>query len=85
MARIHSPGDIAACRALAVLGLLALDTAGSEDGTLPPETVRDSTRSIWGASYHPFSGAARLPRTKTSAALAAILIPFWKDTHDSVV
>lgn len=58
------------------LRLPALGIAGSEDGSTPPDLVRETTDLIPGSQFHLIRRAGHLPCVDRSAEFAAILTEF---------
>lgn len=58
------------------LRLPALGIAGSEDGSTPPDLVRETTDLIPGAAFHLIRGAGHLPCVEAPDAYAGLLAEF---------
>ena len=63
----------------ASLTLPTLAVAGSEDGSTPPDLVRETADLIKGAKFHLIKGAGHLPCVDKSEEYAATLTAFLKD------
>lgn len=64
----------------ATLRLPALGIAGSEDGSTPPDLVREMVDLIPGSQFHLIRGAGHLPCVEKPDEYAAVLTKFLKDT-----
>jgi 3-oxoadipate enol-lactonase len=64
----------------ASLRLPTLAIAGSEDGSTPPDLVRETAALIPGARFHLLRGAGHLPCVEHPRAYAELLAGFLKDT-----
>ncbi len=62
------------------LRLPALGIAGSEDGSTPPDLVRETVGLIPGAQFHLIRKAGHLPCVEQPVEYAAVLTKFMKDT-----
>lgn len=62
------------------LGLPTLAIAGSEDGSTPPDMVRETCELIKGARFHLIRGAGHLPCVEAPQQYAAILADFLRET-----
>jgi 3-oxoadipate enol-lactonase len=60
------------------LPLLAI--AGSEDGSTPPDMVRETAALVPGSRFHLIRGAGHLPCVEQPAAYAAVLSDFLRAT-----
>ncbi len=58
------------------LTLPTLAMAGAEDGSTPPDLVRETAALIPGSSFHVITGAGHLPAIEQPAAVAALLSGF---------
>jgi 3-oxoadipate enol-lactonase len=63
----------------AALRLPVLAVAGSDDGSTPPDLVREMADTIPGARFALVRGAGHIPCVEAPEALAAILTDFMKD------
>jgi 3-oxoadipate enol-lactonase len=63
----------------AVLRLPVLAIAGSDDGSTPPDLVRETAESIPGARFELIRGAGHIPPVEAPEALARVLTPFLKE------
>lgn len=61
------------------LRLPALGIAGAEDGSTPPDLVRETTELIPGAKFHLIQRAGHLPCVERPAEYAKILSQFLRD------
>ncbi|MEM0948108.1 MAG: 3-oxoadipate enol-lactonase [Pseudomonadota bacterium] len=67
----------------AELTLPTLAIAGSEDGSTPPDLVRETANLVEGSRYHLIRGAGHLPCVEQPEEYARTLIGFLKDIgHD---
>ncbi len=64
----------------AALRLPALGIAGSEDGSTPPDLLRETIDLIPGSSFHLIRGAGHLPCVENPVEYAQVLTQFLKDT-----
>lgn len=64
----------------AALRLPALGIAGSEDGSTPPDLVRETINLIPGSKFRLIRGAGHLPCVENPAEYADILTEFLKET-----
>ena len=64
----------------AALRLPALGIAGSEDGSTPPDLVRETVELIPGARFHLIRGAGHLPCVEKPAEYAEALTAFLRET-----
>lgn len=64
----------------ATLRLPTLGIAGSEDGSTPPDLVREMVDLIPGSQFHLIRGAGHLPCVEKAEEYADVLIKFMKDT-----
>lgn len=64
----------------AALRLPALGIAGSDDGSTPPDLVRETIDLIPGSALHLMRGAGHLPCVEQPEAYAARLTQFMQDT-----
>ena len=64
----------------AALRLPTLGIAGSEDGSTPPDLVRETVNLIPGSAFHLIRGAGHLPCVEAPEDYAARLTQFMKDT-----
>ncbi|MEL7098769.1 MAG: 3-oxoadipate enol-lactonase [Pseudomonadota bacterium] len=64
----------------AKLRLPALGIAGSEDGSTPPDLMRETTGLIPGSQFHLIRGAGHLPCVEKPAEYAEVLTKFMRDT-----
>lgn len=62
------------------LRLPVLAIGGSEDGSTPPDLVRETAESIPGARFELIRGAGHIPPVETPAAMARLLAAFLKET-----
>jgi len=60
------------------LRLPTLGIAGSEDGSTPPDVVREMTDLIPGSQFHLIRGAGHLPCVEAPEAYAAVLTDFLR-------
>ena len=60
----------------ATLRLPTLGIAGSEDGSTPPDMVRELTEIVPGADYHLIRGAGHLPCVENPGEYARVLVQF---------
>ena len=58
------------------LTLPTLAMAGAEDGSTPPDLVRETANLITGSAFHVIQGAGHLPGVEDPAAVARLLNPF---------
>jgi 3-oxoadipate enol-lactonase len=72
-----SGSDLHASNAALRLPVLAL--AGSDDGSTPPDLVRETAESIPGARFEIIRGAGHIPCVETPEAMARILTDFLKE------
>ncbi len=63
------------------LRLPALAIAGSEDGSTPPDLVRETAALIPGARFELIRGAGHLPCVEAPEAYYGILTQFLRDSH----
>ena len=63
----------------ASLGLPTLGIAGSEDGSTPPDLVRETTALVKGSRFELIRGAGHLPMVEAPERYAEILASFLKD------
>ncbi len=61
------------------LRLPALGIAGSEDGSTPPDLVRETVDLIPGSKFHLIRGAGHLPCVEAPEEYARVLTEFMKD------
>jgi 3-oxoadipate enol-lactonase len=61
------------------LRLPVLAIAGSDDGSTPPDLVRETAESIQGARFEVIRGAGHIPCVETPEAMARILTEFLKE------
>lgn len=61
------------------LRLLTLGIAGSEDGSTPPDLVRETIDLIPGSRFHLMRGAGHLPCVEMPEAYAQVLTGFLRD------
>ncbi|MGB8622061.1 MAG: 3-oxoadipate enol-lactonase [Paracoccaceae bacterium] len=61
------------------LALATLGIAGSEDGSTPPDLVRETVALIKGSYFHVIRGAGHLPCVEKPAAYAEALTKFLKE------
>ena len=61
------------------LRLPVLAIAGSDDGSTPPDLVRETAESIPGARFEIIRGAGHIPCVEAPEALARVLAPFLKE------
>lgn len=64
----------------AALTLPTLVLAGAEDGSTPPDLVRETAALIRGSRFELIRGAGHLPPVEQPEAYAALLTQFLKDT-----
>ncbi|NRB01940.1 MAG: 3-oxoadipate enol-lactonase [Rhodobacteraceae bacterium] len=64
----------------AALRLPALGIAGSEDGSTPPDLVRETVGLIPGSKFHLIRGAGHLPCVENPEEYAQVLTQFMRDT-----
>ncbi|MFT5363375.1 MAG: 3-oxoadipate enol-lactonase [Dinoroseobacter sp.] len=62
------------------LRLPALGIAGSEDGSTPPDVVREMTDLIPGSKFALIRGAGHLPHVEKPQEYAALLTGFMRET-----
>jgi 3-oxoadipate enol-lactonase len=62
------------------LRLPALGIAGSEDGSTPPDLVRETVELIPGAQFHLIRGAGHLPCVEKPEEYAEVLTGFLRET-----
>ena len=62
------------------LRLPVLGIAGSEDGSTPPDLVRETVDLIPGSKFHLIRGAGHLPCVEQPQACAQVLTDFMRDT-----
>ena len=62
------------------LRLPVLGIAGSEDGSTPPDLVRETVDLIPGSKFHLIRGAGHLPCVEQPQAYAQVLTDFMRDT-----
>ena len=62
------------------LRLPALGIAGSEDGSTPPDLVRETIELIPGSKFHLIRGAGHLPCVENPTEYAEVLTGFLRDT-----
>lgn len=88
LSRTPSNGYIGCCAAIsetdlfdstANLTLPTLAIAGAEDGSTPPDLVRETAELIKGAKFHLIRRAAHIPCVEQPEEYAAILTTFLKD------
>jgi 3-oxoadipate enol-lactonase len=63
----------------ATLTLPTLAIAGSEDGSTPPDLVRETANLVRGARFHLIRGAGHLPCVEKPAEYAEVLTAFLKE------
>ncbi len=63
----------------AMLTLPTLAVAGSEDGSTPPDLVRETAQSIAGARFELIRGAGHIPCVEAPEALAALITGFLEE------
>jgi len=89
LTRTPVAGYVGCCAALAEtdlrestarLTLPTLAVAGSEDGSTPPDLVRETAESIAGARFEIIRGAGHIPCVETPEALGALLTGFLEET-----
>ena len=61
------------------LRLPVLAIAGSDDGSTPPDLVRETADTIPGARFALIRGAGHIPPVETPEAMARLLTPFLKE------
>jgi 3-oxoadipate enol-lactonase len=61
------------------LRLPVLAIGGAEDGSTPPDLVRETAESIPGARFELIRGAGHIPPAEAPEALARVLVPFLKE------
>jgi 3-oxoadipate enol-lactonase len=61
------------------LRLPVLAIAGSDDGSTPPDLVRETAGSIPGARFEIIRGAGHIPCVEAPEAMARVLTPFLKE------
>ena len=61
------------------LTLPTLAIAGSEDGSTPPDLVRETATLVKGSSFHLIRNAGHLPCVDKSGEYVEILTTFLKD------
>ena len=64
----------------AALRLPALAIAGSDDGSTPPDLVRETAELIPGSKFHLIRGAGHLPCAEKPEEFARVLTEFLKET-----
>ncbi|MFN3644756.1 MAG: 3-oxoadipate enol-lactonase, partial [Gemmobacter sp.] len=64
------------------LTLPALAIAGSEDGSTPPDLVRETAGLIAGSRFHLIRGAGHLPCVEAPGAFLVALLPFLDSLPD---
>jgi 3-oxoadipate enol-lactonase len=88
LVRQPAEGYIGCCAAIsgtdlytptAALGLPTLAIAGSEDGSTPPDLVRETADLVKGSRFHLIRGAGHLPCVERPEEFAAVLTAFLKD------
>lgn len=62
------------------LGLPTLGIAGSDDGSTPPDLVRETVDLVKGSRFHLIRGAGHLPCVENPAEYAEVLSRFLSDT-----
>jgi 3-oxoadipate enol-lactonase len=62
------------------LGLPTLGIAGSEDGSTPPDLVRETTELVKGARFELIRGAGHLPCVEKPAEYARLITGFLNET-----
>ncbi|MFC2970126.1 3-oxoadipate enol-lactonase [Acidimangrovimonas pyrenivorans] len=62
------------------LALPTLAIAGSEDGSTPPDLVRETADLVKGSRFHLIRGAGHLPCVEKPAEYAEVLTQFLKET-----
>ena len=62
------------------LRLPALGISGTEDGSTPPDLVRETVDLIPGSKFHLVRGAGHLPCVEKPEEFAAVLIQFMRET-----
>jgi 3-oxoadipate enol-lactonase len=89
LARTPAEGYAGCCAAIAGtdfytptsgLGLPTLGIAGTEDGSTPPDLVRETVDLIKGSRFALIRGAGHLPCVEKPAEFAALLTQFLKET-----
>lgn len=89
LARTPAEGYAGCCAAIAGtdfytptsgLGLPTLGIAGTEDGSSPPDLVRETVDLIKGSRFALIRGAGHLPCVEKPAEFAALLTQFLKET-----
>jgi len=89
LTRTPVAGYVGCCAALAEtdlrdstarLSLPTLAVAGSEDGSTPPDLVRETASSIAGARFEIIRGAGHIPCVEAPEALGALLAGFLAET-----
>ena len=61
------------------LALPTLVLAGSEDGSTPPDLVRETAESIAGARFEVIRGAGHIPCVETPETMAALIAAFLEE------
>lgn len=63
------------------LSLPTLAVAGSEDGSTPPDLVRETAESITGARFEVIRGAGHIPCVEAPEVLAGLITDFLKEQN----
>jgi 3-oxoadipate enol-lactonase len=88
LTRTPLDGYVGCCSALAGMDLRestarlrlpVLVAVGEEDGSTPPDLVRETADSIPGARFEIIRGAGHIPCIEQPAALAALITKFLKE------
>jgi 3-oxoadipate enol-lactonase len=88
LTRTPLDGYVGCCAALAGtdlrdstarLRLPVLAVVGADDGSTPPDLVRETAESIPGARFEIIRGAGHIPCVETPDALAALIARFLTD------
>ena len=72
----HAIGGADFYTPLSTLHLPVLVIAGTNDGTTPPDLVRETADLLPNCEYHLMRGVGHLPMVEDPAAFAALLLPF---------
>ena len=62
-----------------LINLPTLAIVGAEDGSTPPDLVRETADLIKGSKFHLIRGAAHLPCVEQPEEYAAILTAFFEE------
>jgi 3-oxoadipate enol-lactonase len=90
LTRTPVEGYLGCCAALAAadlrastarLALPVLAVAGAEDGSTPPELVRETAASIVGSRFEVIPGTGHIPCVEAPDALAALIAAFMKENR----